>query len=73
MEVRYDYSKLLGRLREKGYTQAQFAERLGMSEMSLNNKLNNKYDFKQSEIVAALSALDIPASKTGAYFFTHKL
>ena len=69
----YDYSKLLGRMKEKGFTQETFSKEVGISECSLNLSLNNKRDFRQTEITRGCNALDIPISEVEAYFFAHKL
>ena len=45
----YDYSKLLGRLKEKNLTQDQLAAKIGISPASTNLKLCNKSPFKQDE------------------------
>ena len=37
----YDYRKLRGRIREMFGTQANFAKKIGLSEVSVSNKLNN--------------------------------
>ena len=66
----FEYGKLLGRLKEKGYTQAQIAVSVGMTPGTLSTKLNNQAYFKQSEIVAICDALEIPTCEYGAYFFT---
>ena len=50
---RYDYSKLLGLMREKRITQTCLAKKVGISETSMNFSLNNKRDFKQEEILSA--------------------
>ena len=50
----YDYRKLIGRMKELGYTQASLAKRLGISECSLNFSLNNKRNFKQDEIMGTV-------------------
>ena len=62
----YDYRKLRGRIKEKFGTQAEFSKRLGISEVSVSNKLNNVVDWGQEEMEHAISVLDIHA-----YFFTH--
>lgn len=67
----YDYSKLLGKMREKKYTQATLSAAIGMSEQSLNLRLNNKLPFKQDEMTAILKRLDIPMESVEAYFFCH--
>lgn len=69
----YDYSKLLGRIKEKGFTQETLAPKLGISACSLNLALNNNREFKQEELVKACETLDIPLAKIADYFFTHKL
>ena len=67
----FNYSKLLGRIREKGYTQAELAKAIGIGETSLNFKLNNKSLFRQDEIVSIANQLDISAADYEAYFFAH--
>ena len=70
MEMRkYDYSKLLGRMREKGYTQETLAIKIGISPASMNIKLCNKSDFKQSEIKTICVILEIPFDEIPLYFF----
>lgn len=72
MEI-YDYSKLLGRMKERGFTQAALAKQVGISETSMNHSLNNKRDFAQDEMIRACMALEIPIGQIVDYFFTHKL
>ena len=69
----YDYSLLLGRMKEKGYTQEKLANALGISESSVNFKLNNRRNFRQDEILRISEILSIPSSKLEKYFFAHKL
>lgn len=69
----YDYSKLLGRIKEKHYTQATLAKEIGLSEASLNMRLKNALDFKQGDILRIADTLGIPAAEIPAYFFTHQL
>ena len=68
-----DYGKLLGRIREKGFTQAQLANLIGMTPGTMSAKLNNQAYFKQSEIIAICEVLDIPISEYGEYFFTRRV
>ena len=70
---RYDYYKLLGRMKEHGFTQAALARAIGISETSLNLSLNNKRDFDQDEMIRSCVALGIPIEQISEYFFTHKL
>ena len=67
----YNYSKLLGAMREQGYTQESLAKALGISACSLNLTLNNKRDFRQDEISKASEILGIPVSEINVYFFSH--
>lgn len=71
MPSTYDYRKLRGRIREKFGTQAEFSKIIGLSEVSVSNKLNNVVDWGQEEMENAISALEIPYSDIHAYFFTH--
>ena len=70
--MRFDYSKLLGRIREKGLTQAQLAKIIGISETTLNFGLSNKRPFKRNEILSLCAALEIPAKEIDVYFFSHQ-
>lgn len=51
--------KLKALMVEKGFTQEQLAKKLGISEQSLNYKINNKREFKASEIQALTKILDV--------------
>lgn len=67
----YDYRKLRGRIREKFGTQAEFSRNIGLSEVSVSNKLNNVVDWGQDEMESAIVALEIPFSDIHSYFFTY--
>lgn len=67
----YNYSKLLGRIRECGHTQSSLAKAIKLSETSLNLSLNNKRDFRQDEIEHIANVLDIRPADYEAYFFAH--
>lgn len=67
---RYDYNKLLGKMREKRVTQDALAAKIGISSTSMNLSLNNKRDFRQDEILSVCEVLDIPLSEIPYYFFT---
>ena len=71
--MRFDYSKLLGRLRELGMSQEEFAFEIGMSPSTLSLKLNGNGFFKQDAIEKALIVLGLDKSEIGAYFFTPKV
>lgn len=69
MSNTYDYSKLLGKIRERRITQRELASAIGISETSLNLSLNCKRPFKQSEISGICELLSIPLANVDAYFF----
>ena len=66
----YEYSKLLGKIKEKCGSQAVFACAMGLSERTMVLKLSSKRDWKQSEIDKACAVLDIPKIDIPLYFFT---
>ena len=72
-EVKFDYSKLRGKIREIFRTQSAFAEAMGISSTSLSAKLNNNVEFTQKEIDKAVELLKIAKEDIPAYFFTPKV
>lgn len=68
-----DYSKLLGRMRERALTQADVAQKIGVSPATLNKKLRGHTEFTQSEIGSLCKLLDICDKEISTYFFTEKL
>lgn len=71
--MRYDYSKLRGRIVEKCGSNARFAEQIGLSERGLWLKMKGETYFKQSEIQKALEVLDLDGNDINTYFFTQKV
>lgn len=69
-KVRFDYSKLRGRIVEKCGTQAAFATEIGISDVAISTKLNGHTYFKQTEIAKAINVLDIAPGDVTSYFFT---
>lgn len=67
----YDYSKLLGRMKEKNITQEFLAQLIGLQPPTLSQKLNNKARFKQAEISNICDVLEIEPVDIGLYFFAH--
>ncbi len=65
-----NYQKLLGRMKECGYTQAELAEKIGITSVALNNKLKGIRDFKGSEIENISVVLGISNSNLHEYFFS---
>ena len=69
----FDYSKLLGKIKECGFTQESLAKHIGIAESSMCLKLNNKANFKQHEVYHICKVLKIAISDIGLYFFTQKV
>ena len=62
--------KLRALILECGLTQEQVAAHLGITPASLNYKINNKREFKASEIKALVELLNIPNEDVTGIFFT---
>lgn len=66
----YDYSELLGRIKAKKITQEELAKQIHLNPSTLNQKLNNKSEFSQSEMRSILEILEEPIDNVSSYFFT---
>lgn len=71
--INYDYSYLLGKMKERGFTQESLSKCIGISAVSLNLSLNNKRTFKQDEITKICETLNIPIENVQIYFFNYQL
>lgn len=69
MRKKYDYSKLLGKMRENHITQEQLASSIGIAESTMNIKLKGRGQFSQEEMVKILDVLNIPLEHIASYFF----
>ena len=69
----YDYSKLLGRIKEKYGTRENLVKEITISSTSLNLRLNNKLKFDQQDIKELCIALDINEEEIPDYFFKEKV
>lgn len=67
------YAKLRGKIREVFGTQDKFAEAMGMSTVSISQRLNGKLEWKACEIAKACEILGIPLEDAALYFFTKKV
>lgn len=67
----YNYSKLLGAIKESGKTQETIAKSIGMSVSTFNAKLKGKSQFKASEMQHIMSVLSLPEGDIALYFFAH--
>lgn len=68
----FDYSKLRGRMAERGVTQAQLAEKIGINKATLSVKLNGRYAFVTDEVLAICKELGIHNDEISEYFFCSK-
>jgi transcriptional regulator with XRE-family HTH domain len=67
--MKFNYSKLLGRMKECGFTQEQLAKAIKKNKATISAKLNNKFSFSQDEILAICKVLNIPISEIGEFFY----
>lgn len=67
--MKFNHSKLLGRIKECGYTQKSLADAIQMSNGTLSVKLNNGSFFNSEEIAKIAKVLDISPCDFGEYFF----
>lgn len=65
-----DYSKLRGRIKERGHTQKSLAEVIGVSEGQFCQKLTGRYPFTQREIDKICDELGISVNEIGVFFFS---
>lgn len=73
--MQFDYSKLKGKMAEKGLSQKELATLIGISPATLNLKLVNrkeKYFFNQKEMSDIIRVLSIDKSSVESYFFCKK-
>ena len=68
--MKFDYSKLKGRIKEKYDTQDRFAKALGIGRVSLSQRLNNNLEFSQQEILLSSDLLGFSKAEIPDYFFT---
>lgn len=67
--MKFDYSKLRGKMAERSITQEQLADKIGINKCTLSVKLNGRYAFANDEILAICKVLDIPTDEISKYFF----
>jgi len=71
--MKFDYSKLRGRIIEKFGSITAFAKAYGLSLITMSKKLNGKVAFSPEDIVrmSAPEFLDIQPCEYHEYFFVH--
>lgn len=65
----FKYLKLRAKIKEKFGTEGRFAEELGISQVSVSRKFNDKAQFSSEDIKLWCRLLDIPIEESGNYFF----
>lgn len=70
--MEYDNNKLLGKIKEILGCNANLALKLKISERTMSLKLNNKIDFKRTEITKICDILGITEKNIPDYFFKQK-
>ena len=65
----WDYSKLKGKTVECNYRQEDVGNAIGLAQTTYSLKINNKAEFKQSEIEGICLFLGIPFREIPEYFF----
>lgn len=66
----FSYNRLLGRIKEYYHTQERFADELGIGSVSLSQRLGNKLEFTQDEILKACQLLNIAGEEIEDFFFS---
>lgn len=70
MDIKFNYDKLRGRVKEYCKTNREFAKQLGVSEQTIQKKLNCSIPFTQKEIYKAINTLCINNNEIASIFFT---
>ncbi|WP_282926921.1 DUF739 family protein [Helcococcus kunzii] len=66
----YNYNKLRGLIKEHFGTLDNYADYIGISNTSLNDRLNSRLPFKQDEIEKSIKGLKINPKDIDVIFFT---
>ena len=71
--MKFDYSKLRGKIIEKYGSQTAFAKEFGISKNVFSKKMNNKTRFNPDDMIKIVKMLDIPEKDINTYFFAPKV
>lgn len=69
-DVRFDYRRLRGRIKEVCGTQDAYADKIRLGRVSVSQRLNNILDFSQSEMLRSAEVLGFTTAEIPVYFFT---
>ena len=67
-----NYSKLRGRIREKNYSEKEFANLIGLTAPTFSGRIKGTTFFNTEEIKKAAKLLEIPNEQIYEYFFEEK-
>lgn len=67
--MKFNYSKLRGKIRECNLTQEQLADAIDINKSTLSAKLNCQFAFTTEEMLSIGAALNIPKNELCDYFF----
>ena len=67
--MKFNNSKLRGKIRENFGSEYVFGEALGMALSTLSGKLNNKSEFTRSEILSIVKLLNLKKEEVYDVFF----
>lgn len=71
--MKFNYSKLKGRIIEKFGKQENFAKAFGVSTATISKKLNNKTYWDNPEIAKVVELLEISPDEINDYFFNYEV
>lgn len=66
-------NKIKERMAERGITQKDISEALGLSQSTMSQKINRKRPLYLHEAEHLAAILDIPDERFGDYFFTRQI
>ncbi len=67
--MKYDYSKLKGRIAEKDENYTSLCKKIGITTETFRRRLRGDGFFRQTEIIAICNVLDIDYADIPMYFF----
>lgn len=73
LKVDFEYSKLRGKIVEIFRTLGAFSDEIGLSPVTVKNKLDGTVDWTTSEIIKVCDVLGIKGDEMLDYFFTKKV
>ncbi len=71
-DYEYDYSELKARIAEKYGSMTKFASAMGCTKGAMSQKLTNRVEWSQGDILKAAELLEIPTDKIVSFFMVLK-